>query len=320
LIRASAALASLLVLAGPATPPGQAILIRSTPVPLNPSDPAQDRVGPLSFRGGIELRSSDKRFGGLSDLVVSPDRKTLAAVSDEGAFLTARLVYDHRGFLSGLEDGTLHVLHDTLGKELEGKERQDAESLAQMADGSFVVGFERWHRIWRYPDGPGGRAEALPPPSGLEESPDNGGLETLVPLGGDRLLALTEQKIKDGAVEGWLRSGGRWEPLGLRIEGVVQPSGGCRLPSGDLLVLERHWSKEAGHTVKLVRVPRASIKAGSVMEGQVAATLLPPLTLDNFEGVSCRAGARGETLLYLLSDDNFGDDQRTLLLMFALSR
>ena len=46
--------------------------------------------------------------------------------------------------------------------------------------------------------------------------------------------------------------------------------------------------------------------------------LRPPLIFDNFEGIAARSGAGGETLIYLLSDDNFNPLQRTLLLMFAL--
>jgi len=307
-----------LFMSTPASGAGEAIVVEASPVTLNPDDPSQDGVGPLAFRGGLVLRSADRRFGGVSDLVVSADRRRLAAVSDEGSFLTARLIYDRRGFLSGIGAAVLRSLRDTLGKPLEGKEHQDAESLAQMADGSFLVGFERWHRIWRYPDGPGGRAEVVDPPQGLDGSPDNGGLETLVPLGGDLVLALTEQKVKDGVVEGWLRRRRRWDPIGFRAEGLLRPSAGCRLPSGDLLVLERHYSREAGHTARLRRVPAAAIVPGAVLEGTVLATLTRPLTLDNFEGLACRAGEGGETLLYLLSDDNFGADQKTLLLMFAL--
>jgi len=36
------------------------------------------------------------------------------------------------------------------------------------------------------------------------------------------------------------------------------------------------------------------------------------------EGVAARRGPDGETLVYLISDDNFHILQRTLLLMFAL--
>jgi hypothetical protein len=54
------------------------------------------------------------------------------------------------------------------------------------------------------------------------------------------------------------------------------------------------------------------------LEGRVIAEFLPPVTVDNFEGVAVRRGEDGETLVYVLSDDNFNPDQRTLLLMFEL--
>jgi hypothetical protein len=308
-----------LLLASPGAPArGEEIAVQASAVALNPADPSQDRVGSLAFRGGLVLRGAERRFGGLSDLVVSADRQRLAAVSDEGSFVTARLLYDPRGFLSGIDSVRLQALCDTRGKPIEGKPQQDAESLVQASDGSFVVGFEHWHRIWRYAQGGEGRAEADPAPPGLDDAPDNGGLETLVLLDGDRLLALTEQKLRNGVVEGWLRSRGRWEAIGYRAEGPLRPSGGCRLSSGDLLIVERHYARDSGITARLRRVPAAAVVPGAVLDGPVIATLKPPLTVDNFEGLACLAGEGGETLIYLLTDDNFSAHQRTLLLMFAL--
>lgn len=297
---------------------GEAVAVEAKPVALNPADPAQSAVGSLLWRGGLALRSGDRRFGGLSDLVVSPDGRSLAAVSDEGQFLTARPIYDGRGFLSGLESAVLHAMRDTRGKPLEGKKQQDAESLVQMDDGTFIVGFERWHRLWRYPTGLDGPAESVAPPRGLDSLPSNSGIETLVRLSGDRLLALPEEKPQNGVLKGWLRHGDRWQDIGYRVEGALRPSGGCRLPSGDLMLLERDYEPATGVTARLRRVSATSIAPGAVLEGTPMATLSRPLTVDNFEGLSCRAGEKGETLLYLVSDDNFSSDQRTLLLMFAL--
>ena len=308
-----------LVLAAPvpdATAAREKITVQATLVPLNPADPSQRGVGPLVFRGGLALRSEDRRFGGLSDLAVSADGQRLAAVSDEGCFLEARLLYDPRGFLSGIDGASLHVLRDTLGKPLQGKWNQDAEALAQMGDGSFVVGFERSHRLWHYPSGPDGPAQSIAAPPGLDSAPANGGLETLVLIPPDRLLALTEESVRDGVVEGWLGKGGSWHRIGYRASGPLRPSGGCRLPSGDVLVLERHYTPSSGVTARLRRLSAASITPGAVLDGSVLATLTRPLTVDNFEGLACRSGKSGETLLYLLSDDNFAADQRTLLLMF----
>jgi hypothetical protein len=62
----------------------------------------------------------------------------------------------------------------------------------------------------------------------------------------------------------------------------------------------------------------APIAPGARLEAEELALLRRPLSVDNFEGVACRLGPRGESLIYLVSDDNFSATQRTLLLQFAL--
>jgi hypothetical protein len=42
------------------------------------------------------------------------------------------------------------------------------------------------------------------------------------------------------------------------------------------------------------------------------------LTFDNMEGIDARRSEGGESLVYLLSDDNYSFLQRTLLLMFRM--
>ena len=46
------------------------------------------------------------------------------------------------------------------------------------------------------------------------------------------------------------------------------------------------------------------------------ATLREPLSVDNFEALAVRRVNNDETFVYLLSDDNQSDKQRTLLLQF----
>ena len=72
----------------------------------------------------------------------------------------------------------------------EGKDSRDAESLALLPDGGFVVGFEREHRLLRYPPGtgrPDGVPVAVASPPGLEKAPFNGGIEALDVLRGGGL-------------------------------------------------------------------------------------------------------------------------------------
>ena len=48
-------------------------------------------------------------------------------------------------------------------------------------------------------------------------------------------------------------------------------------------------------------------------------TLAPPLNVDNFEGITVEKTEDGPTRVYLVSDDNFSERQRTLLYVFEIS-
>jgi hypothetical protein len=321
-----ALLASLLAAATalPAFAAADPITVRATSVPLNIQDPGQRVVGRLEYRGGLHLVSDDPRFGGLSSLRVLPGGQRLAAVTDEGWWVSARLVYRDR-LLVGVVDVELGPLLGPDGKVPEGKDARDAESLALLPDGGFVVGFEREHRLLRYPAGtgrPDGVPAPCPSPPGLEKAPFNGGIETLVALRGGALLALTEYWIEKDQVVGWTGGPDEWKRLGMRFEQALRPSDGALLPKGDVLVLERAYNPQRGVVnVRIRQIGREAIRPGSALGGRLVAQLAPPLTLDNYEGISAVRGESGETLVYLVSDDNLNPaQQRTLLLMFALRK
>ncbi len=302
------------------TSQAETIEVHASPVPLDATDAARTRVGRLTFRGGLRLTSPDARFGGLSDLHVDDDGTHLAAVTDQGHWFQARLRYDEAGRLSGLGEAALGPLGDTLGQPLQGKVNQDAESMALLVDGSWIVGFERRHRLWRYPAGavPAGAATPLGVPRELLTAPENGGIEALATLRDGRLVALCEELQAGRGVRGFVREGRRWRKFVYPIAGLARPAGATGLPDGALLVLERGYSPDAGVTARLRRVLARHLRKNAVLAGEVLAEIQRPLTVDNFEGLASRRTATGETLLYLLSDDNFSADQRTLLLMFVL--
>jgi hypothetical protein len=81
--------------------------ISAVPLPLNPDDAMQEQVGRLRYRGGVELSSSNILFGGLSGLDVTADGKTLIAMSDNGRWVSATLLYDKHGNLNGATDGVM---------------------------------------------------------------------------------------------------------------------------------------------------------------------------------------------------------------------
>lgn len=300
---------------GEAAPP-EPIAVTATPIALDSHDPESTRVGRLRFRGGLALRSADVRFGGLSGLRVSADGERFLAVSDRGHLLRGRLLYDERGDLARVEDVTIAPLVDAAAAALLGARGNDAEALEVLPNGDLLVAFEGRHRIMRYP-ADGGAARAVTAPRALRAAPGNGGLETLVALGDGRLLAITEEQPAEGGVRGWLKErDGDWRPLTYATAEGFRPTDAALLPSGDVIVVERLFPPPA---IRVRLLPQRDIVAGATLRGERIAQFLGSLNYDNMEAIAARRDVHGETLVYLVSDDNYSPLQRTLLLMFALS-
>ncbi len=319
MLKRVAALVLLLVV--PLAVAAKPLEISSRRVHLNADDPSAVRIGRLQWRGGLELSSDDEDFGGLSALLVSADGARMTAVTDRGRRITARLLYDGDGRLAGITEGRIGKLAGANGKDLKGKRHKDAESLAQLSDGSLLLSFEHEHRILRYPNAKKPlkkTPEVLGPPPGLSDLPKNKGVEALAVLDGGRIIAITQGRDKDDDVAAFLRQDGRWSRLSYPKYGDFKPTGAARLPSGDLLVLERYFTWLGGPAARLVVIDAAQVRPGATLEGREIAQFRPPYTVDNMEGIAARRGPDGETLIYLLSDNNFRALQRTLLLMFAL--
>jgi hypothetical protein len=56
------------------------------------------------------------------------------------------------------------------------------------------------------------------------------------------------------------------------------------------------------------------------VQAEELARLASPYAVDNLEGIAATRGPRGETLLWLISDDNFNPLQRNILLLFELAK
>lgn len=297
--------------------------LSSTRLALDEANPELAHIGQLTWRGTLQLTSPNSAFGGLSGIVVHDGGNGATLVTDSGSWLTLHLSYDPNGILTGATGGRIGPLVGRDGATLRGKLLNDAEDLARLPDGGFLVAFERAHRIWRYAaaDWPlAGVPQPTAPLSGIQAAPDNRGIEALTLLRDGRAVAIAEDYSVDGRRRGYVSGPSGWEPFAYARNPNFLPSGMATLPSGDLLVLERSFSLLGGFTSRLMRVPADDIAPGRAVEGVEIARLQPPLVTDNFEGVDARQNASGETLIYLVSDNNFSALQRTLIMMLALEK
>ncbi len=314
--------------AGVSPPPAgaqeQPVTIESTALTLKIDEPKATRVGRLIWRGGIEMRSSSRNFGGLSDLHVTPDGRTLTSISDEGAWLVATPRLDAKGMLVGLGDARMGQLRGLDGKPIDSKPEADAEGMARLPDGSWLVSFERRHRLWRYTSL---TATPLPVegPADIGRQPGNGGIEAMTALPDGTLIAISEEySLKPGTVVGWIGkpdTNGRytWTSFAYSTIPDYKPTALAILPDGSFATLERAFDMVRGVRVRVMRFDAAQLKPGATVRPEELAHLASPYAVDNLEGLAATRGAAGETLLWLMSDDNFNPLQRNILMLFELA-
>jgi hypothetical protein len=268
------------------------------------------------------LRSKDRRFGGLSGLAIGTERR-LYAISDAGYWVSAQMILDREGKLLDLTEWIIEPILSTTGAPVRNP-LHDAEALTHAPDGSFMVAFEKIHRIWRYPPPPvtfHSLPVPVPVPAEVAKAPSNGGLEGLAVLPDGRLLVLTEEfKNPDGSFKGWLMDGERFFEVSYSPSEGFQVTDCAALSNGDVIVLERRYIPLGILSARLKLVRAEKIQPGSLLIGQELVKLEYPLEVDNFEGVAVQEDPRNGTIIYLVSDDNYQPIQRTLLLQFQLNR
>ncbi len=119
---------------------------------------------------------------------------------------------------------------------------------------------------------------------------------------------------------GWIWTGGG-EPkrFSLTDIGGFDITDAAGLPDGSLVVLERRFRWTEGVKMRLRQIKAADLKPGAVVAGEVLMEADLNQEIDNMEGLAVHSGPQGETILTLISDDNFNSLlQRTVLLQFAL--
>lgn len=309
-----------------ATPP-LAIEIRSEPITaFDVRDPSRRQFGLLEFRGGLVLRSPHRSFGGISAIRVAADGAHFVALTDKSWWIRGRLLYEGTR-PSGIADAELAPMLGPDGKPLAARGWYDTEAIAEDG-GTLYVGIERVHQIVRFNYGKEGllaRGRPIALPAELRSLPANRGLEALVfvpkslTLAGT-LIAISERGLdEDGNISGFLIGGPNPGPFAIKRLASYDITDAALLPGGDVLLLERRFGWDSGLAVRLRRIALDRIKPGALVDGSVLFDADLGYEIDNMEGLSVHRAAGGETVLTLVSDDNFSTVQRTLLLQFMLA-
>ena len=305
-----------------------AIEVSAKPIlSFEPRDPSRVRFGALTYRGGMELTSSHPEFGGISSIRVAADGAGFLAVTDKGRWLRGRIAYEGTRPV-GITNAEMAPVLGPDGKTLSSRGWYDTEALAE--DGGTVwLGIERVHRIVRFDFGRHGllaRGQPIALPPGIAKLPSNKSIECLVfvprnlPLGGT-LMAISERGLDpDGNIKGFLIGGPTPGEFSVKRIGDFDVSDCAVTPAGDLLVLERSFSRLRGVGMRVRRVPLADVKVGATIDGPALFEADMGFQIDNMEGLSVHRATDGALVLTLISDDNFSFIQRTLLLQFTLEQ
>ena len=303
-----------------------AIEVNARPLQLfDPRDRSRTRFGALEYRSGLVLTSRYRGFGGLSGLRLDAKGEHFIAISDKGGWFTGRIVYSGR-VMTHLAEVEAAPLLGPDGRPITARGWFDSESIA--LDGSLVyIGLERVNQVLRYDFAEGftrARGEVVPMPPAVRKLPNNKGLEGLVvvpkgqPLAGT-LIALSERGLDDkGNLIAFLVGGPQPGQFSIRRSENFDISDAVILPSGDLLILERKFSIMAGVGIRIRRLALRDIAPGALVDGPSIFDADFSEEIDNMEGIDAHVTDEGDTVLTLVSDDNFSLIQRTLLLQFTL--
>lgn len=310
----------------------QAISVTAQALPgFDKENPGKTNFGRLEWRGGLVLTSASSNFGGWSGLNVNAMGNRLVAVSDAGTWLTAEIAYEG-GKPSGLKSARLGPLQSTSKAVLSRQRDRDAEGIAitdgTLEKGTALISFEQNDRIGRFSVDANGISAPLgyiTIPAEMKRVRSNDGFEALTVLKGGPLKGAIvgfAERVLPGEVHhsGWIWLKDAPKRVLLTDIGGFDITDAAALADGSLLLLERRFRWSEGVKMRLRHVPETEIKPGAIMKGEVLLEADLNSEIDNMEGLGVHTAANGETILTLISDDNFNPLlQRTILLQFALT-
>ncbi|MEY4270853.1 MAG: hypothetical protein RLZZ58_2069 [Pseudomonadota bacterium] len=296
---------------------GQAIFARAVALPIGPRGSA---LHPLE---AWALTSPNSRFGGFSGLALTGERRFLA-VSDQG--MEARFALPARGGAAvGTRIGPLTGMQPQARKAL-----SDAEAVVYDAvTGTYWTSFEGISQIWRTDDRRGA-VTARRRVAAMARWSANRGAEAMARLADGRFIILSEGADADTrGTEALLfpadpaLAGSTPARFFYDDQGKGQVTDAATLPDGRLLLLHRRvdWigfarGRQAFVSTIALADP-ADLRRDSVLRAVTIAVIGPDGLSDNFEGMVV-GREQGETIMWLISDDNFNSWQGNVLLKYRV--
>lgn len=317
----------LLGLTGATSAMAEPISVETLKIDIFRGMPIGGQVDRLVWRGGLELTGPDD-FGGLSGITFI-DETNLVMVSDRGRFVSGRIIFNDNGELAGLQQVDMTRIANSKGEPLPPNYSRDAEAveliIREGAPAAVRVGFENLTRVADFAlenNQPVGAAREVAIPEWLSDLRTNESLEAVCiappasPIAGSTLLITEGRADSTDDHAAWLLGNLDKGPISLTAQSGYRPTDCAFLPDGDLLVLERGTGFLA-FIMQVRRISADQVRPNARMQGDVILSASGS-DIDNMEGIAVRRTAGGAIRIVLLSDDNFNDWERTLLLEFEL--
>lgn len=305
------------------------ITVTSAPITMFKGAAFGEPVDGLIWRGGLEMRSDASEFGGLSGITVTGPEHQIAMVSDVGHFISGQLFYDTKGAPVELVGVRVTAIQNSGGTDLPRAFARDAEAIDTIYRNGVAsavrVGFENLTRVADFDlvdHRPDGAAREVVIPSWLSALRNNNSLEAVCiapatsPIAGSTLLITEGATVESGNFAAFMLGKRDRGDFSLVRSPGLNPTDCAFLPNGDLLVLER-GTGFLSFVMQIRRIKSEDVKPGAAFDGEVILSASGG-EIDNMEGLVVHPGPGGSTRITLVSDDNFNDWERSLLLEFSL--
>ncbi len=305
------------------------ISVAADPIVLNQSSPEQRKFGKLIWRGGVQLRSESPFFGGFSGLVIDSEGEKIISISDSGVWLTGNISYAS-GHPAGLENVRIGPLSNRKSEPFSKNRDRDAEAITlyrgNMEKGSALIAFERNTRIAQFPirnQQIGAQTKLLRLNKSMRRLTTNKGIEALAYYGHGinrgKLIVFPERMLEPKEfLNGWIIDGKKHRRLRVRRLRGFDITDVAALPGGGALLLERRFRYTEGIKMRIRHLSASEINRDKRLDGQVLFEADDRFNIDNMEGIAVHKSPDNETIVTLISDDNFYFIQRTLLMQFKL--